>query len=110
MPHYLLARLGPPCLSAFICLCALVTQGHPATLPPILMHSGWVTFKNIEDRGGFKIFRRYGYIGDDFKNLIMFNCSRDVKAQGQRFSSSMTACGSPNADIGARHRRARGYR
>ena len=67
---------------ALAVLAALTPPGYAATLPPIQMHSGWVTFKNIEVRDGFKIFRRYGFMGAEadtpLPNLIMFNCSQNV--------------------------------
>jgi hypothetical protein len=68
------------CLAVFLTYVALSTATYAATFPPIQMHSGWVTFKNIEGYDGFKTFRRYGYSGDDasFPNLTMFNCSKDV--------------------------------
>src|SRR6266536_1070257 len=69
------------CLAVFMTFVALLTATYAATLPPIPMHSGWVTFKNIEGGDGFKTFRRYGYLGDDatpLPNLILFNCSKDV--------------------------------
>jgi hypothetical protein len=49
-------------------------------MPPIHAQSNWVTFKNEETKGQFKIFRRYAYLGPSFgfPNLIMFNCSQDV--------------------------------
>lgn len=69
------------CLAVFMTFVALSTATYAATLPPIPMHSGWVTFKNTEGVDGFKTFRRYGILGDDttsMPNLIMFNCSKDV--------------------------------
>jgi hypothetical protein len=76
-------------LVVFAALCALVPPVYAKTLGPIQMHSGWVTFKSTEERNGFKIFRRYAYIGETvageaedaspFPNLIMFNCSKDVR-------------------------------
>jgi hypothetical protein len=71
-------RLARHCLLVCMALAAATSAAKSATLPPIQMHSGWVTFKNIEIKDEFKIFRRYGVIDDSPKNLIMFNCSRDV--------------------------------
>jgi hypothetical protein len=69
-------------LSAVILLTALTATTYARSLPRIQMHSGWVSFKNNEINDGFKIFRRYGYIGDydanPMPNLIMFNFSKDV--------------------------------
>jgi hypothetical protein len=71
---------GCASLCACIWLAALTTAAYPATLPPIQTQSGWVTFKNIEVRDDFKIFRRYGYIDNPQygypRNFIMFNCSK----------------------------------
>jgi len=54
-------------------------QPSASSAAPIPMHSGWVTIKDHEIDGGFKIFRRYAYSENDqkvpFANLIMFLCS-----------------------------------
>lgn len=42
-------------------------------------HSGWVTFKKIETKDGFKIFRRYAYTSEGFQNILLYNCSREPR-------------------------------
>jgi hypothetical protein len=68
-------------LSTWIILTALGASTYAATLPPIQMHSGWVTSQKVPEDNGFMLFRRYGISGNDknpFPNLIIFNCSKDV--------------------------------
>ena len=69
------------CLRTCIGIIALTAVAYGATLPPVPMHSGWITFKKVEEHDGFKVFRRYGFTGDannPFQNLLMFNCAKDV--------------------------------
>ena len=69
------------CLPTCLGLIALTAAAYGATLPPVPMHSGWITFKKVEVHDGFKVFRRYGFMGDadnPFQNLLMFNCAKDV--------------------------------
>ena len=68
-------------VSACISFAVVAVGAYATTLPPIPPHSGWITLKNAEENDGFKIFRRYGYLGgtdNPLQNLIMFNCSKDV--------------------------------
>jgi hypothetical protein len=61
---------------------AAQSQTRASSAEPIAMHSGWVTIKDKDIDGGFKVFRRYAYSEHDqkvpFANLIMFMCSKDV--------------------------------
>ena len=70
------------CLTTWIVLIALATAAYAVTLPAIPMHAGWITFTKIEEHNGFKLFRRYGYFRhakNSVPNLIIFNCSKDVR-------------------------------
>lgn len=40
-------------------------------------NSRWVTFKRIETDHGFKIFRRYIYTPNGFKNAFLYMCSKE---------------------------------
>src|SRR3974390_3832606 len=69
-------------LVAGIVLFRLATTAYAVTLPAIPMHAGWITFTKIEEDNGFKLFRRYGYLRhakNSAPNLIIFNCSKDVR-------------------------------
>jgi hypothetical protein len=70
-------RLTRHCLLVCLSLTAATSAAEGATLLPIPTQSGWVTFKDIEEKGDFKIFRRYGVINETLRNMIMFNCSKD---------------------------------
>jgi predicted aspartyl protease len=70
------------CLPTWIVLIALATVAYAVTLPAIPMHAGWITFTKIDEDNGFKLFRRYGYFRNaknSVPNLIIFNCSKDVR-------------------------------
>ena len=69
------------CVSTCVGFIILTAAAYGATLPPVPMHSGWITLKNVEEHDGFKIFRRYAFMGstdNPFQNLMMFNCAKDI--------------------------------
>lgn len=65
------------------------------TLPVLEIESGWSVMKDAETNGPYKLFRKYMFDKDGFKNVIIFNCS---KKEGHPFSN-LTVVFPPTIEI-----------